>query len=90
LAAHGLLMQGLVDDAGRWRNSGVGIYREQQLLHMAPPPSQVQHLIADLLAWLKQNTVPLWSPVACFITNSIHPSIHSAMAMAAWDAYGKP
>jgi Fic family protein len=57
LAAHGLLMQGLVDDAGRWRNSGVGIYREQQLLHMAPPPSQVQRLMTDLLTWLKQSTL---------------------------------
>ncbi|PPD49412.1 MAG: cell filamentation protein Fic [Methylobacter sp.] len=57
LLAHGLLMQGLVDDAGRWRNSGVGIYREQQLVHMAPPPSQVQRLMTDLLAWLKQCTV---------------------------------
>lgn len=57
LAAHGLLMQDLVDDAGRWRNSGVGIYRDQQLLHMAPPPSQVQRLMADLLAWLKQSTI---------------------------------
>lgn len=57
LAAHGLLMQGLADDAGRWRNSGVGIYRDQQLLHMAPPPSQVQRLISDLLAWLEQSTV---------------------------------
>ena len=57
LAAHGLLMQGLVDDAGRWRHSGVGIYREQQLVHMAPPASQVQRLMTDLLAWLKQSTV---------------------------------
>ncbi len=57
LAAHGLLMQGLVDDAGRWRNSGVGIYQEQRLVHMAPPASQVQRLMTDLLAWLKQSTV---------------------------------
>lgn len=57
LAAHGLLMQGLVDDAGRWRHSGVGIYQEQQLVHMAPPASQVQRLMVDLLAWLKQCTV---------------------------------
>jgi Fic family protein len=57
LAAHGLLMQGLVDDAGRWRHSGVGIYREQQLVHMAPPASQVQRLMTDLLAWLQQSTV---------------------------------
>jgi Fic family protein len=57
LAAHGLLMQGLVDDAGRWRHSGVGIYQEKQLVHMAPPASQVQRLMVDLLAWLNQCTV---------------------------------
>lgn len=57
LAAHGLLMQGLVDDAGHWRHSGVGIYQEQQLVHMAPPASQVQRLMMDLLAWLDQCTV---------------------------------
>jgi Fic family protein len=57
LAAHGLLMQGLVDDAGYWRNSGVGIYQDQRLVHMAPPASQVQRLMADLLDWLKQSTV---------------------------------
>jgi len=50
-----LLMQGLVDDAGRWRHSGVGIYQEQQLVHMAPPASQVQRLMTDLLAWLKKT-----------------------------------
>ena len=37
LQAHGLLMQGLVVDAGQFRASGVGIYRGQQLVHMAPP-----------------------------------------------------
>jgi Fic family protein len=57
LAAHGLLMQGMVDDAGRWRHSGVGIYQEQQLVHMAPPASQVQRLMSDLLDWLKRSTV---------------------------------
>ena len=57
LAAHGQLMQGLVDDAGQWRQSGVGIYRDKQLMHMAPPPSQVGRLMADLLGWLKQMPV---------------------------------
>lgn len=57
LASHGLLMQGLVDDAGRWRHSGVGIYQEQRLVHMAPPASQVQRLMSDLLVWVKQSTV---------------------------------
>lgn len=52
LAAHGLLLQGLADDAGRLRQGGVGIYRGEQLVHMAPPPSQVPRLVDDLLGWL--------------------------------------
>ena len=57
LAAHGQLMLGLVDDAGKWRKSGVGVYSDKQLMHMAPPPSQVDRLMTDLLDWLKQMTV---------------------------------
>lgn len=52
LAAHGLLLQGLADDAGRLRQGGVGIYRGEQLVHMAPPPSQVPRLVDALLGWL--------------------------------------
>ena len=53
LKAHGLLMQGLIDDAGRLRKAGVGIYRGDRLLHMAPPASRVPQLVDDLLLWLK-------------------------------------
>lgn len=53
LAAHERLMFGLLDNAGRWRNSGVGIFREQQLIHMAPPATQIPRLMDDLLNWLK-------------------------------------
>lgn len=52
LMAHQTLMLGLIDDAGKWRTGGVGIFREQQLIHMAPPASQIQRLIAQLLDWL--------------------------------------
>ncbi|MCE2839416.1 MAG: hypothetical protein LW834_21110, partial [Cyanobium sp. 49614_E6] len=37
LAAHGLLMAGLIDAPGRFRRGGVGIYRGDQLVQMAPP-----------------------------------------------------
>jgi Fic family protein len=57
LAAHSSLMHGLVDDAGKWRKSGVGVYSDKQLMHMAPPPSQVDRLMTDLLGWLKQMAV---------------------------------
>jgi len=52
LQAHALLMHGLIDECGRLRQSGVGIYRGERLLHMAPPASRVGQLIEDLLAWL--------------------------------------
>ena len=52
LNAHGLLMHGLVDDAGRFRSGGTGIYQGQALVHMAPPASQLPRLINDLFDWL--------------------------------------
>lgn len=52
LRAHGLLLHGLIDEAGQFRRGGVGIYRGEQLLHMAPPASRVLQLVDDLLDWL--------------------------------------
>lgn len=52
LRAHALLMEGLIDDCGQFRRAGVGIYRGDKLVHMAPPPSRVAQLIDDLLAWV--------------------------------------
>jgi Fic family protein len=60
LAAHALLMQGLIDDAGRYRQGGVGIYREGRLLHMAPPASRVASLMQGLLHWLGASD---WHPL---------------------------
>lgn len=52
LAAHAVLMQGVVDDAGRFRKSGVGIYRGDRLVHMAPPANRVSGLMDNVLKWL--------------------------------------
>ncbi len=57
LTAHGLLMAGLVDQAGCFRSSGVGIYNNQSLVHMAPPASRVSALMSDLMAWLASESV---------------------------------
>lgn len=56
LAAHGLLMSALVDNPGRYRSGGVGIFRGEQLVHMAPPANRVPQLMADLLDWLNQTS----------------------------------
>ena len=55
LKAHGVMMQALVDDAGRFRRSGVGVFSEQGLVHMAPPADRVSGLMDDLFAWLKSS-----------------------------------
>ncbi|MEQ1964933.1 Fic family protein [Xenorhabdus khoisanae] len=57
LAAHRLLMTGLVDLPGQLRQGDVGIYRENQLIHMAPPANQILRLIGDLLMWLKHTDI---------------------------------
>jgi Fic family protein len=75
LAAHGLLMAGLIDAPGRFRRGGVGIYRGDQLVHMAPPATRVPTLVADLLGWLASSD---WHPlitscVAHYEMEFIHP-----------------
>jgi Fic family protein len=52
LAAHKILMKGLIDAPGCFRESSVGIYRGKKLVHMAPPASRVSILMNDLLDWL--------------------------------------
>lgn len=75
LEAHGLLMAGLIDAPGRFRRGGVGIYRGDQRVHMAPPAARVPSLVGDLLAWLAAST---WHPllvscVAHYELEFIHP-----------------
>ena len=55
LAAHGLLMAGLVDETGRFRSGGVGIQRGGEVVHIAPPAERVPALMDDLLAWLEKT-----------------------------------
>lgn len=52
LEAHRMLMSGLIDEAGLYRNGGVGVMAGSQVIHMAPPADRVPQLMADLLGWL--------------------------------------
>jgi len=52
LAAHSLLMAGLVSGAGRLRSGAVGVYRGDEVVHMAPPADIVPAHMERLLAWL--------------------------------------
>lgn len=75
LAAHRLLMHGLIDDAGQLRKGGVGIYRGDRLLHMAPPASRLTPLMHDLLQWLAVSDWPplITSCVFHYEFEFIHP-----------------
>ena len=55
LAAHGILMAGLVDRPGEFRSGGVGIYQGKRVVFMAPPAGRVPDLMNDLLTWLKHT-----------------------------------
>lgn len=55
LAAHELLMSALMDHPGVFRSGDVGIFRGEQVVHMAPPADRVPHLMDQLLDWLKRT-----------------------------------
>lgn len=55
LRAHATMMASLIDEAGRFRSGGVGVFSEGRLIHLAPPAMRVPLLINDLFAWLKQS-----------------------------------
>ena len=61
LAAHGVLMLGLLDRVGGFRSTGVGVMAgegaNQRVIHMAPPASRVPELMNNLLAWVRRTEV---------------------------------
>ena len=57
LTAHHTLMQELVKEAGMFRSGGVGVYKGDKLIHMAPPARVVPYLIEQLFDWIKTAKV---------------------------------
>ncbi|MES2921909.1 MAG: Fic family protein [Verrucomicrobiota bacterium] len=57
LAAHRLMLSGLVPDAGKYRTRSVGIAQGRQIVHLAPPAGRVPGLMKDLLGWLKRTDI---------------------------------
>ena len=75
LAAHQVLMKGLIERAGAYRSGGVGIMAGEKVLHMGPPANQLPRLMADLFHWLANNDIhPLIaSSVFHYEFEFIHP-----------------
>ena len=53
LLAHGMMMSGLVDEAGMFRKGGVGVFDGDKPIHIAPPADRVRDLMSNLFGWLE-------------------------------------
>ena len=65
LKAHKLMMADLVNENGKFRQGGVGVFDGERCVHLAPPAGRVPILIADLFDWVK--------------TTKVHPLISSCV-----------
>jgi Fic family protein len=76
LTAHGLLMRGLLADAGRFRRGAVGILQGSRVAHVAPPAARVPQQVEQLLGFVGKDreTHPLLKAVLChYELEFIHP-----------------
>ena len=77
LRAHKMLMEEILNNAGNFRNSNVGVGGEEGVVHVAPPHGQVPHLMQQLFNWLGVSDIhPLIkSSVFHYEFEFIHPFV---------------
>lgn len=75
--AHGILMQGLIDNAGKLRTKNVGIIKGSKVTHLAPQGGMVKGLMNDLFSYLKsdKDILLIKSCVFHYEFEFIHPFI---------------
>lgn len=60
LKAHRIMMNNLIENAGSFRNKGVGVFdKNGNVVHMAPPASMVVSNMKNLFSWLKSSSTPM-------------------------------
>ena len=75
--AHGILMNGLIDSAGRLRNKSVGIVKGDEVAHIAPSSKRLKPLMNDLFDYVKNDDdlVLIKSCLFHYEMEFIHPFI---------------
>ena len=75
--AHGILMNTLIDNAGQFRRTAVGIIKGNNITHSAPPGDMVYPLMKDLFDYLKNDNdiLLIKSCVFHYEFEFIHPFI---------------
>lgn len=84
LAAHRVLMTGLIETPGRYRATNVGVVQGTRVTHVAPPAPRVPALVAELLSWVRAAKVPtlVTSCVVHYELLFIHPFVDGNGRMA--------
>lgn len=76
LKIHGIMMNGLVKDAGRLRSGQVGVYNQDgKVVHLAPPADFVPQQLGQLFDWVKNSNANMLikSSVFHYEFEFIHP-----------------
>lgn len=75
--AHSILMNGLIENAGKLRTSNVGIVKGSKVEHIAPSGTMVKALMKDLFDYLKKDSdlILIKSCVFHYEFEFIHPFI---------------
>jgi len=75
--AHRILMNGLIESAGKLRSKSVGIVKGSELAHIAPPSKMLKSLMNDLFEYLKNSDdlILIKSCVFHYEMEFIHPFI---------------
>ena len=55
LLVHRVMMERLVDEAGRFRSGNVGVFDGDTLIHAGTPAAYVPKVMADMFGWLKNT-----------------------------------
>ena len=55
LKAHQNLMEGLIENSGKYRNQSVGIVKGSKIQHLAPPFGNVSYLMKNLFEYLQKS-----------------------------------
>jgi len=75
LKAHGMLMEQLADDAGRYRTTDVAVYDDKKVVHIGARPQFISGLMDELFKWAEASQL---NPIikACVMhyeIETIHP-----------------
>ena len=76
LTAHGIMMQGLIEEAGMFRSGAVGVAdSDGNILHMGTLPRYVPESVEHLLQWVRDSELPMVikSSVFHYEFELIHP-----------------